>query len=98
MVSIPDASSCAGKVLSEKRATAMILRFTPLWTLARCIRRTRLGPIFPPAPRTITSPWSTRIASTSAAAGCDSLSSNCSSVSIGIVLIKPGKLSAATHG
>ena len=54
MISTPLVSSCAATALSLKRDTAMTRRERS--AMARRAMRARLGPILPPAPRTITSP------------------------------------------
>jgi len=80
MVSAPRDSSRDRSSASEYRETAYTVRSAFASSLARTIRPTSDGPIFPAAPRTMTSPSSAPAKSTSS--GYGSASASASSVSV----------------
>ena len=76
MISMPCASSSAGKLALLKRATATMRCLVPARSAARRASRARLGPILPPTPRIKRSPFKAVIAEASASPGRESRSSN----------------------
>src|SRR5262245_35792255 len=79
--STPEAWRSGTSAGSVKRATAATRRGDPAASAARRTSRAREGPIFPPAPRTATSPGRLRRSSMSAGEGRERSSSSCASFS-----------------
>ena len=82
IVSMPSRFSSSTRASDENRDTAMTLRGTPSASAARLILRASEGPIFPPAPKTMKSPFSRRTDSRSSALGAAICSSRLSTDSI----------------
>src|SRR5216117_2263819 len=79
---MPSRFSSSTRASDENRDTAMTLRRTPSAFAARLILRASEGPIFPPAPKTMKSPFSRRTDSRSSALGVAICSSRLSTDSI----------------
>src|SRR5436305_14089677 len=82
---MPCALSASGKPDDEKRDTPITRRGVPANSDARRTIRASVGPIFPPTPRTITSPGNLRIVSTTPGVGSLSAVSSCSIVWMGCI-------------